>query len=127
MITRTVEKTLIFSIYLNSVTARIQELNRVAISTDYEALVSWYNEQMTDKPAHDNEDKVRNMIGGAIFKHFKKGSPLEYYNPYHSSEIMESASRIPMYGGVVEQWFRSDVTQQLLDGAITGCTIVCKD
>ncbi|MDE7346957.1 MAG: hypothetical protein K2N48_09510 [Muribaculaceae bacterium] len=129
MITRAIEEVKIYTLCLNPVTGCVEEIHRVAISTDYDALVKWYNEQKLDKPGHDHDDPVRNGCGGPIFKYFKKGSPLEYYNPCDSTDIVDTASgeNVPTRGGVLEDWYRAESVYRAFDTGLGGCTIVCKD
>lgn len=70
--TRIVKQIKIYELALNDMRdPKIEYTCIAAISTDYDKLVAWYNEQKA----------AEHWIDGRWEKFFKKGSPLEWYNP----------------------------------------------
>ena len=52
----------------------------VAVSDDYQRLVTWYQSQFADEPYRED----------GWYKIFKKGSPIEYNNPCGSIELNDT-------------------------------------
>lgn len=124
---RTVTDVQLFVLYLNKVIDHIEDMTAVAISTDYDKLVSWYNEQKAPEKYRDEEDHVRNMIGNPIYKTFKRGSLLEYYNPCPTTTLIEGRPT-QYYGGICSQWFPEDKARALLRAGSCGeLHVVCSD
>jgi hypothetical protein len=69
---RSVREVKIFILKLNDMrSAKIEYSEVAAISTDLDKLKAWYEEQRAPEAYRD----------GQWNKYFKKGSPLEWYNP----------------------------------------------
>lgn len=125
MITRPATDIQLFVLYLNPVTGHVQDMTSIAVSTDHDALVRWYYEQMAPEKYRDEGDSVRNMIGGSILKTFKHGSILEYYNPCPTTNIID---RIEYGGGIVARWFREEDAMEILNGSAgESYEVVCRD
>ncbi len=83
METRTITQVKAYKLLLNPMHARTETISLVAISYDRQELIDWYESL-----------KVESYIEENWHKTFKKGSKLEWYNPFdHSS-----------YGGIQEEW-----------------------
>lgn len=99
METREIKQIKIYQLVLNRMTApKIEHSEIVAFSYDKQKLIDWYNSEKTESW---QDDQWR--------KSFKKGSPLEWFNP--SFESLEQNH----YGqGITEDW----VTQNQINYAI---------
>lgn len=71
METRTITQVRVYKLILNPMTANAEAGEIVAISTDYQKLVDWYESQKAPEMWRD----------GRWNKTFAEGSPLEWYNP----------------------------------------------
>lgn len=92
METRTITQVRIYTLALNPMTGRAEERRIVALSTDYNKLVAWYNDQLAPEPWHD-----RRMW----CKVFRAGSPLEWFNPAYSLELNQTG---PYRHGIGDMW-----------------------
>lgn len=63
----------------------------VAVSDDYQRLVSWYRDQFADEPYRED----------GWHKTFKKGSPIEYNNPCATTALNET---YPFGHGIHDEW-----------------------
>lgn len=91
METRTITQVRIYMLALNPMTGRGEERRIVALSTDYNKLVAWYNDQLAPEPWRD----------GQWYKEFRAGSPLEWFNPAFSLELNRTA---PYGHGISDEW-----------------------
>ena len=103
---REVPEIRIFKLILNSIFDNCECATIVAISDDYDRLVSFYNEhkvaQYPDKPFGEN--------GYTYRKNFRKGSPLENYNQPFSLEV----NQCDHYGhGIQDEWVRLHVWEHI--------------
>lgn len=81
----------IYKLILNPMYDRAETRRLVAISTEYDRLVSWYRSQFVDDPYSEN----------GYYKVFKKGSPLEYFNEAGSLNLNDGGS----FGhGIFDEW-----------------------
>ncbi len=83
----------------------------VAIFEDIEKLKSYYNSQLADKPWTDKPSMDAYGNKHSWSKVFKKGSPLEWYNPLspinspNPEDIFQVVSHHDAaFGGVTEYW-----------------------
>ena len=76
METRQITQVRLYVLILNTFGAA-ESGNIVAVSDDYQRLVTWYQSQFADEPYRED----------GWYKTFKKGSPLEYHNPCGSVEL----------------------------------------
>jgi hypothetical protein len=104
METRAVIEVKIYLLHLNPMQERIEAGRVVAISPSIEALMSFYKGEETAPYQEDGfnfltqQDHVWN-------KHFKKGGPLEWYNPIN----IEGPEAINTWGhGIHMQWLPID-------------------
>lgn len=96
METRTITQVRMYKLILNPMTDRCEASALVAMSDDYNRLVSWYMDQLADVPWRD----------GDWYKTFKSGSSIEWCNPCHSLEL----NYADLYGhGISEEWVSMDV------------------
>lgn len=91
METRTVEEVRIYVLVLNTFGAA-EEGEIVAVSDDYNKLVSWYKEQFNPEGKYRENGYVKN---------FKKGSLIEYNNPCSSLELNDTSIR---GYGIHDEW-----------------------
>ena len=96
METRQVTQIKLYTLLLNNMTyPKIEFRKIVAFSTEYDKLVEWYNNQKADTPYRED----------GYYKVFKKGSPLEYFNPVDSLE----PGNLNHFGqGIQEEWILED-------------------
>lgn len=73
--TREIKQTKMFKLFLNPITANAECKNLVAISYNKEELMEWYE-----------GEKTEGYREGQYYKNFKKGSPIENYNPFFDFE-----------------------------------------
>ena len=93
METRIFREVKIYKLVLNSMSERMEQSEIVAISCDLTLLQNWYYEQFASFPYHDNG---RNKV-------FKRGSPLEWFNPCEDEAI--KLGKKGCWGhGIVEEW-----------------------
>ena len=81
----------------------------VAIFSEHQKLKDWYNSQLADKPYTDTPSKDNFGQTHSWHKVFKKGSPLEWYNPANS---LEEAS---CQGGVRTSWVNDYPTRETIN------------
>lgn len=81
----------VYKLILNRMTSpKIEYMEIVALSTDYEKLVEWYESQ-----------RAPLWRDGQWGKSFKAGSTLEWFNPAHSLELNDT---YPFGHGISDQW-----------------------
>ena len=98
--TRIIEQTKIYKLICNPVTGQAEEATICAISTDYNALVNWYKEQLADEPYRDDR----------YLKQFKKGSRLEWYNP-----VFLVLNNTSTFGhGITDEWVDTKTLQEVI-------------
>ncbi len=68
-----------YSLFLNPMRERAEALHCVARCSDRNKLIAWMEQYRAETPWIDNENL--NVMGNPYTKAFKKGSPLEWYNP----------------------------------------------
>lgn len=73
----------------------------VAVSTDYNKLVEWYQEQFEPSGPY-RED--------GWYKTFRKGSPIEYNNPCRSLELNDTR---PFGHGIHDEWIPLEAYENL--------------
>lgn len=96
METRSVTLFKVYLLIMNSIFSRAEQGEIVAVSTDYDKLVQWYQDQKCDQW----ED---NSYGDHTYtKNFKKGSDLENYNPCNIGP--ESAHDDIFSHGIKSEW-----------------------
>lgn len=110
METRQITEYRCFVLNLAEMHGGVDKSTGVAIFDDIEKLKSYYNSQLAHEPY---SDKGYNSYSGSddynYHKVFKKGSPLEWYNPLspvnNSGGIFEVVSyHDSAFGGVTEYW-----------------------
>lgn len=84
----------IYVLFMNPISGRCEDSVPVAASSDYQKLVNWYNSQ-----------KCAMYKDGWMNKQFRKGSPLEYYNPVSSAELGNGDY---WHHGIYAEWIRLD-------------------
>lgn len=94
METRTSTQVRIYVLVLNTFGAA-EEGEIVAISDDYNRLVSWYNDQFAQEGYRED----------GWYKTFKKGSPIEYNNPCATTALNETR---PFGHGIHDAWVDLD-------------------
>ena len=94
METRTSAEARIYVLVLNTFGAA-EEGEIVAVSDDYNRLVSWYNDQFAQEGYRED----------GWYKTFKKGSPIEYNNPCHTTALTETR---PFGHGIHDVWVKFD-------------------
>ena len=77
----------------------------VAVFSELELLRSYYQSQLADAPWQDAESPDNYGNVHKWHKVFKKGSPLEWYNPLTSFDIQSWQD--VAFGGVIENWSSS--------------------
>ena len=91
METRTVEEVRIYVLILNTFGAA-EEGTVVAVSDNYNKLVSWYRDQFNPGGKYNEDGWV---------KTFRKGSLIEYNNPCSSLELNDTH---PFGHGIHDEW-----------------------
>lgn len=94
---RTITQVRIYKLILNHMGDRCEGATIVAISGDYNRLVSWYQEQKLPQPYRDEEGWYRT---------FADGSPLHWYNP---SDTLELNCPDHWGHGITDEWVNVDV------------------
>lgn len=99
---RSVTQVRIYKLILNPMAGRCEAGEIVAISGDYNRLVSWYEEQKLPTPYRDD---------GGWYRTFAEGSPLHWYNPADSLEL-----NYPDYfgHGITDEWINEDVWHSIV-------------
>lgn len=94
----------------------VDKARAVAIFTEHQDLICWYNAQLATEPY---EDKGFNSCHGDDYtyqKVFKKGSPLEWFNP--ANTLQEKSFQECSFGGVRTEWFNEFPTRENIRGDI---------
>ena len=83
METRTITEYKLYLLYLNNMRGPCEAYECVAIASSHNALLSYYNSMLEAKPYEDSNNEIADNYGQyhSYNKFFKKGSPLEWYNP----------------------------------------------
>lgn len=93
----------IWILELANMHGQVDKARCIAIFDEYQKLKDWYNSQLSEQPY---KDKGYNSYTGnndyEYHKVFKKGSPLEWYNPCSTLEEQNYQDR--SFGGVGSQW-----------------------
>ena len=107
METRQTTEVKVWALNMNMMRNRVELVNTVATSYDKQKLIDWVESQKAETPYSD-PTKIDPHDLGSWHKTFKKGSPLEWYNPLPNYED------IGMYGeGLVFRWVNmADFTAQ---------------
>lgn len=94
---RSITQVRIYKLILNHMGDRCESATIVAISGDYNRLVSWYEEQKLPEPYRDENGWYRT---------FADGSPLHWFNPADSLEL-----NCPDHWGhgITDEWVNEDV------------------
>ncbi len=89
----------IFVLFLADVRDNVDNAQPIAVFSEKEKLVAWYNSMLTSSWV-DNEEST-DFFGRShdYTKTFKKGSALEWFNPPHSLDEIDA------FGGVQERWY----------------------
>lgn len=95
METREIVQVRVYLLILNSIYDRAESGDICAISTDYDALVLWYYEQLADEPYRD----------GRYYKVFRPDSYLVAYNRVDSLELNDLN---PWGQGICDKWISYD-------------------
>lgn len=107
METRIITQVKIYKLILNHVKDKYEVVNIRAISTEYDKLVSWYNDQLVD-PYKDER-----FEGESWYKVFKQDAPLEWFNPARSLNVGEHDARGV---GIQEEWVDLGLYHSLISG-----------
>lgn len=94
METRQITQVRLYVLILNTFGAA-ESGNIVAVSDDYQRLVTWYQSQFADEPYRED----------GWYKTFKKGSPIEYNNPCGSVELNHTN---PWNHGIHDEWISTE-------------------
>ena len=92
METRMIIQGKIYGLFMNPINGRLEETVPVAASSDYRKLVDWYNSQRCEMYRDD-----------WMYKQFRKGSKLEYYNPISSFEVDHNDH---WHHGIYSEWMQ---------------------
>lgn len=92
---RTVQEGRIYILVLNPINSAAEDGSIAAISDDYNRLVGWYKDQFASESWED----------GQWYKTFKKGSPIEWYNPCFSLKLNDTQ---PFGHGIHDEWILLD-------------------
>ena len=99
METREVIEVRIFVLVLNSIYDCYEGGQIVAFSDDYNRLVNWYMNQLTNEPYRLEEENNRYL------RRFKNDSPLRNYNPPNSLALNETDR---FNHGIHDEWIYID-------------------
>ena len=103
MQTRQITQVYIYQLFMNLMRDRMEACQILAISTDKQRLINWYNEQKTAEGWDDDFSEP----GKTYRKKFKKGSRLEWFNPLDNDDDFIGINR---HGhGIQENWINEDV------------------
>ena len=102
METRQITEYKVYVLCLANMHGGVDKASPVAVFDDIEKLKNYYNSQLADQPYIDepSSDSYGNVHSWN--KVFKKGSPLEWFNPASSLEAVSWHDAA--FGGVVEDW-----------------------
>ena len=113
---RQISQVCIYCLDLNPVTGRFEDIQTVAVSTQLGPLLLWYQDQFAEQVWADEGG------GKPYHKHFRKGSPLEWYNPHHSPAVNQVS--LSTRGGISSIWLDTDKAQAVLDSS--SYQVICK-
>lgn len=99
METRTITQVRLHVLVLNTFGAA-EEGEIVAVSDDYNRLVSWYNDQFAQEGYRED----------GWYKTFKKGSPIEYNNPCANTDLNKTR---PFGHGIRDEWVKVDAVDRI--------------
>ena len=100
---RSVTEVKLYKLVLNDMRFdHIEDGKIVAISSDYEKLVEWYNSQRAPEMWRD----------GRWGKFFAQYSPLEWFNPASSLELNNT---YPFGQGISEEWVREESLDRIIN------------
>ena len=94
---RSITQVRIYRLILNPMAGRCEDGTIVAISGDYNRLVSWYEEQKAPEPYRDADGWYRT---------FTEGSPLHWYNPANTLDLNCPDHWVH---GITDEWVNEDV------------------
>lgn len=94
-----VEEARLYVLVLNTFGAA-EEGEIVAVSDDYNRLVSWYNDQFAQEGYRED----------GWYKTFKKGSPIEYNNPCATTALNQTH---PFGHGIRDEWVDVDIVDRI--------------
>lgn len=97
METRIITQVRIYKLILNHMSDRCESATIVAISGDYNRLVSWYREQKLPQPYRDNSGWYRTFADGTHLHWFNPADTLELNCPDHWGH------------GITDEWVNEDV------------------
>jgi len=102
METKQVTEYKVFVLCLANMRGGVDKSIPVAVFTSLENLKAYYQSQLADSPWKDepSADTFGNVHGYS--KVFKKGSPLEWFNPLNKFE--PQSWQDVAFGGVIENW-----------------------
>lgn len=104
METRNITEYKVYVLTLADMHGGVDKARPVAVFDSLDKLKSYYQSQLADAPY---SDKGYNSYAGhddySYQKVFKKGSPLEWYNPADSTDDKTEYNDI-CFGGVFHQW-----------------------
>jgi len=86
MQTRTITEVLVYKLVLNNMRSNTESRTIVAVSTERQNLIDWYNDQLAPEPYYSEGSPSFDCHGNSHtwYKVFKEGSELEWYNPCYS-------------------------------------------
>lgn len=90
----------VYVLCLADVRGGVDSAHAVAVFDELEDLKNYYNSQLADEPYTDEPSPDYYGNVHSYHKVFKRGSPLEWYNPADSLEPVYNTS----FGGVLEDW-----------------------
>ncbi len=109
----------IYSLRLNPVTDRFESLRIMAVSTQFEPLFQWYQEQYQGETWEDPQPD-----GRVYRKRFRRGSPLEWCNPCYNTDI--GADSVSNGGGFDFEWVSEEAAEDILQRP-HDWQVICRD
>ncbi len=116
---RTVRQIKVYKLQLNPVTGSAEDFRVAAVSTDYDKLVEWYR-NLEVEPYQDKDPDDMHCYCKYFWKHFRKCSSLEYYNP-----LSTTATPVNSNCGIFAEWINEDTFHEIMVPDRIACTIVC--
>jgi len=110
METRTKTEYRFFILHLSDVRGGVDKATALAVFDDIEKLKSYYNSNLAEAPWSDEPSPDFYGNTHSYSKVFRKGSPLEWYNPVRSFNVVSSYDAVE--GGVTESWGEDDYLTQ---------------
>lgn len=105
-----VQEVKLYVLVLNNMRGHFEDTSIVAVSPDINSLIRFMEAEKAPEQYVDEEDT--NMVGYPLRKTFRKGSPLEYFNPagcfYSPSDIQEIHTTYAGQTGIFYQWINAD-------------------